>query len=160
MIKAIVAVDDKWGMGKNGTLPWPKNSEDMMHFSSLTKGHIIVMGRKTWDDPCFPGPLPHRENVVVSSNTDLGVTTISGSIMRQIQQIDADSPKDVWLIGGRQILESYIDLVEELHITFIPGDYDCDVVLDDSILDGFELSQAEWSTVTFNQYNKYTRIKP
>ena len=32
MIKAIMAVDDEWGFSKNGTMPWPKNTEDLDRF--------------------------------------------------------------------------------------------------------------------------------
>jgi dihydrofolate reductase len=157
MIKAIMAVDDKWGIGKNGSLPWPKNSEDLKYFSKQTTGHIVVMGRKTWEDPCFPRPLPNRENIVITSKQMDEVETISGSIMRDLQKLDFNSEKDVWLIGGRQVIESYIDLVDEFHLTSIPGDYECDTFLDEEILDGFVLDKVTKSVTSDNTYTVYVR---
>jgi dihydrofolate reductase len=157
MIKAIMAVDDKWGIGKNGSLPWPKNSEDLKYFSKQTTGHIVVMGRKTWEDPCFPGPLPNRENIVITSKQMDEVETISGSIMRDLQTLDFNSEKDVWLIGGRQVIESYIDLVDEFYLTSIPGDYECDTFLEEEILDGFVLDKVTKSVTSDNTYTVYVR---
>ena len=67
-MKAIFAVDANFGIGKNGTLPWPKNKDDFAWFREHTLGKTIVMGRRTWDDPAFPKPLPKRTNVVVTSS--------------------------------------------------------------------------------------------
>jgi dihydrofolate reductase len=60
MINALFAVDQYGGMGFNGTLPWPHNSVDLANFKQLTDTHIVVMGRKTWDDPKMPKPLVGR----------------------------------------------------------------------------------------------------
>ena len=65
MISAIVAVDNNWGIGYNGNL-LEHIPEDLKHFKTITEGHIIIMGRKTWDS--LPKkPLPNRVNVIVSS---------------------------------------------------------------------------------------------
>ena len=69
MINAIFAVDSQGGLGKNGSLPWPKNSEDLRWFKQNTLGHIVVMGGNTWRDPLMPKPLPGRINVVITSQT-------------------------------------------------------------------------------------------
>ena len=66
MIKAIFATDKFGGMGFNGTLPWPHHSEDLSYFREQTKGHIVVMGRNTWDDPKMPKPLKDREVYVAT----------------------------------------------------------------------------------------------
>jgi dihydrofolate reductase len=68
MIAAILASTNTGGIGLNGTLPWPKHSEDLKWFKEHTSNQIVVMGRKTWDDPMMPKPLPNRINCVVSSN--------------------------------------------------------------------------------------------
>jgi dihydrofolate reductase len=44
MINAILACDDKGGIGKNGTLPWPKQSEDLAYFKRMTDAQTVVMG--------------------------------------------------------------------------------------------------------------------
>jgi dihydrofolate reductase len=42
MIKAILACDEEWGIGKDGDLPWPKNSDDLRWFKECTKDQAIV----------------------------------------------------------------------------------------------------------------------
>lgn len=45
----IVAFDNRFGIGRDGRLPWPHNREDMKRFADLTRDSVVVMGRKTWD---------------------------------------------------------------------------------------------------------------
>ena len=65
MIKAILACDEEWGIGKDGDLPWPHNSADLKWFKDNTVNGIVVMGKSTWDS--LPRkPLPKRKNIVVT----------------------------------------------------------------------------------------------
>jgi dihydrofolate reductase len=131
MIKAILATDFKNGIGKNGTLPWIKNKEDLKHFKEKTIHNIVVMGSKTWEDPIFPRPLKDRENYVITSKNSgfSGATIISSNILETIIQLDKNSQKDVWIIGGTKIFELCKDIIEEWHITKFVGNFDCDVFL-------------------------------
>ena len=54
-------------IGVNNTLPWHL-SEDLKHFKSLTTGHTIIMGRKTYES--IGRPLPNRRNIVISRNSN------------------------------------------------------------------------------------------
>jgi dihydrofolate reductase len=67
MINAIFAIDEEGGMGLDGSMPWPKNLKDLNWFKVHTIGHIVVMGRGTWDATDMPSPLPNRTNWVVTS---------------------------------------------------------------------------------------------
>jgi dihydrofolate reductase len=68
MITALFAVDDIGGMGFKGQLSWPHNKDDMTWFKTQTQNEIVVMGRKTWDSPDMPKPLPGRFNVIFTNN--------------------------------------------------------------------------------------------
>ena len=48
-MKAILAADTDWGIGKDGTMPWPHNSDDLAWFKECTIDSTVIMGRKTWD---------------------------------------------------------------------------------------------------------------
>ena len=133
MIKSIFAVDHWGGMGINGTLPWPHHSEDFKYFKEQTEGHIVVMGRKTWDDPKMPKPLPNRKTYVVTNRPLFGydVVTIRGDISERIQKIKEDNPsKTVWIVGGPDILMQTIDLVDEAHLTHFKGQFRVDTQID------------------------------
>lgn len=126
MLKAIFACDDNWGIGKNGNLPWPHNSEDLKWFKQMTNDHTVIMGRKTWDS--LPQkPLPNRTNIVVSGKKVNGVITLSHSEF--IKYLEDSSHKELWLIGGSQLLDSCIHLIDELWLSRINGTFDCDTFL-------------------------------
>ena len=48
-VKAILACDADWGIGKDGNLPWPHNPADLKWFKQSTLNHTVVMGKATWD---------------------------------------------------------------------------------------------------------------
>jgi dihydrofolate reductase len=131
MIKSIFAVDHWGGMGFNGTLPWPHCREDLQHFKARTQGDIIVMGRKTYDDPKMPKPLPDRTTYVVTHRPLKGVFTIQGDIQERVRNIEASYPnKTIWIIGGPEILLATRNLVTEAHVTHFRGQFRSDVQLD------------------------------
>lgn len=132
MIKAIMAVDEEFGIGKDGTLPWPANKEDLKYFKNKTSGHIVVMGSKTWSDPCFPGPLPNRENYVITSKTSGfdGAILLGSNYKQELINIAKNTNKIVWIIGGPSIVENCWDIIEEVYLTRIEGNHNCDTFLD------------------------------
>lgn len=142
MITAIIAVDEAGGMGLQGNLPWPKNKEDMRWFKLTTTGNIVVMGRKTWRSD-MPTPLPNRINVVLSrqfyipdadhvfSEMDTAITFC------QSEYID----KEIYIIGGKDIIIQSKPYLDKIYLTRIPGNYNCDILLDVSnFLSGFKLN--------------------
>lgn len=126
MIKSILAATSMGGIGNRGTLPWPHNKEDLQWFKSHTEGHIVVMGRNTWDDPKMPKPLPNRVNVVVSNTpiTNYQVRRIYGDISAEVLALQQQFPdRDVYIIGGKQIYESTADIVDQVILTRVKGNY-------------------------------------
>ena len=59
----VAAVASNGIIGANGQLPWHL-PEELKHFKSVTLGHPVIMGRRTWES--LKGPLPGRENIVVT----------------------------------------------------------------------------------------------
>src|SRR6056300_500811 len=105
MIRAILACDDNWGIGKDGGLPWPHNPADLKWFKQCTDGGVVVMGRKTWES--LPRkPLPNRENVVITRRDDIEADVVvdMDSALKILPQMNFTN--DVWIIGGAQIVES------------------------------------------------------
>ncbi len=128
-MKAIFAVDARGGIGKDGTLPWPKNKEDFAWFKQHTLGKTVVMGRKTWDDPAFPKPLPNRTNIVITS------TPIDTPGVITVQSInDPAVPADAVIIGGARLIESCADQLDTIYITRFGSDYQCDTFVDTEVL--------------------------
>ena len=125
MIKAILACDEEWGIGKNNDLPWPHNPADLKWFKQTTLNSPVIMGRKTWDSLPFK-PLPKRENMVVSSKK-----VANADVVVDIDTLVKMAPKieHAWIIGGATLIESMIGYIDEIHLSRIKGTYDCDTFL-------------------------------
>jgi len=133
MIRAILACDDTGGVSKDGTLPWPHNSTDLKWFKDNTAGHVVVMGSTTWEDPHMPRPLPNRQNVLVTSRPfeNPGADYyILGDLNESVKNIEGKFPGLItWVIGGPNIIEQTLGIIDEFYISRIPGDYECDTHL-------------------------------
>jgi len=136
LIKAIFAVDLQGGMGRDGTLPWPHDREDMLWFKNATTNHVVVMGSNTWSDAAMPKPLPNRHCAVVT-NQDIKLfpeahDVIAGSmLMPSLEVLELNHPgKDIWIIGGAKLIHSTKHLFRQVYLTLFYENYDCDVIID------------------------------
>ena len=139
MIKAIMAVDEKGGISKGKSMPWPKNSIDLNWFKKNTLNNIVVMGRKTWDDPFMPTPLKSRINILITKKDSSFFPGadyyFSGNINEQIKKIQKKyKKKDVFIIGGSEIINITLEIIEEFYLTRINGNYQCEKFLDLSLI--------------------------
>jgi dihydrofolate reductase len=159
-IKAILACDDKGGVSKDGTLPWPHNSTDLKWFKDNTAGHVVIMGSTTWQDPHMPRPLPKRVNVLATSRPAeyLGADKyISGDLNKSVKRIEEEFPSLItWVIGGPNIVEQTLGVIDEFYISRIPGEYACDTFLPLKKIESlFELTTVIHETgVTFEIWEK------
>jgi dihydrofolate reductase len=160
MIKAILACDDEGGVSKDGTLPWPHNSKDLQWFKDNTAGHVVVMGSTTWEDPHMPRPLPRRTNVLVTTRKEdyPGADGyISGDLNIELKELEATCPGIIiWNIGGPNIIEQSLRVIDEFYISRILGTYDCDTFLPLKKIESlFELDFEEaHDKVTFQIWKK------
>ena len=133
MIKAILACDDYGGVSKKGTLPWPHNSTDLKWFKENTAGHVIVMGSTTWEDPGMPRPLPKRTNVLATTRPAEypgADKYISGELNKSVMRLSEEYPDLItWVIGGPNIIEQTLGVIDEFYLSRIPGAYACDTFL-------------------------------
>jgi dihydrofolate reductase len=134
-VAAIVAMDEGRVIGRDGALPWHL-PEDLAHFKALTSGHVVVMGRKTWESlpPKFR-PLPGRVNIVVSRapqslNLPSG-THAAASIDEALSIAERVSEPEriVWIIGGAEVYKAALPVCDELHLTLVSGTHEGDAQL-------------------------------
>ena len=126
----IVAVDNKWGIGKDNHL-LASLPGDMKYFKEQTMGKVVVMGRKTFES--IPGGkgLPKRTNMVVTSNTNFnaeGVVVVHDEkeLFDEVNKYDAE---DVFLIGGASLYNRYYKICGKLYITKIDADLGADTFI-------------------------------
>ena len=123
MISIIVAIAKNGVIGDKNTLLWHLR-EDMIHFRTITSGHPVVMGRKTYDS--IGRPLPKRTNVVITRDTELQIEgcTMAHSLTEAVETFD--SSEEVFIIGGAQIYNQAMPLADRLYLTIIDKEYEGD----------------------------------
>lgn len=124
-IKAIIALDLEDGLGYKNKLPWPHNSEDMKWFSRQTLNSTVVMGKNTFNS--LGKPLPDRHNMVVSDSmpSTSGIEVVKQDIAKSRIAFQS-KVMPVYIIGGAKLLDSTLDIIDELYISRIQGVYTCD----------------------------------
>jgi dihydrofolate reductase len=117
---AIVAMSRNRAIGLEGRIPWHL-SEDLKFFKRTTLGHVVLMGRKTYDS--IGKPLPGRENWILSRSAE-----ISGvHILRSLEEIPVlPAGKNLYVIGGAELYSALLPRCTEILLTHVnletPGD--------------------------------------
>lgn len=118
MVQIIAAVTQNGGIGKNNRLLCHL-PDDLKRFKELTFGHIIIMGRHTFES--LPGLLPGRHHVVLTGNLAyekkfpaITVCASLGELKKYIQ-----SHADCFIIGGAMVYKECMELAQVLWITEI-----------------------------------------
>lgn len=119
-MNAIVAVDNNWGIGKDGKL-LVTLSGDLRYFKNKTLGKTVIMGRKTLDSLPNGNPLPGRHNIVLTRDKqfekeDCIVFNYISDIVEYIKTIDEN---DVFVIGGGTIYKRFLPFCDTFYITHI-----------------------------------------
>ncbi|MBP9762139.1 dihydrofolate reductase [Patescibacteria group bacterium] len=147
----IAAVSKNGCIGKDGRLPWHL-PEDLARFKQLTLGKIVVMGRKTWESlPSDVQPLPGRTNIVITRQTDYHLPDGVLCYASLNEAIHAHREQDICIIGGGQIYQEAIELVDTLYITEVDQ-----TVLGDTYFP--TIDPETWHLVGKDQHSGFTFV--
>lgn len=122
MIKLIYSTTQNGYIGKDGKLLY-RIPEDMTRFRNLTTDHIVIMGRKTYEDiPLNFRPFKNRINVILSRNEEYyqpGCLVFS-SLKQALENLKTKYlGKDIWIIGGEALFKEGIQYANEIYQTLI-----------------------------------------
>jgi dihydrofolate reductase len=132
-VEGILAVDEKYGLAKNGKIPW-KNRDDITFFKNKTINNVVVMGLKTLLSLPKKEPLKDRHNIVITGDTDK-----YSKLYQQFNNIEfvnatnvvkllySFPDKTIFIIGGSQVYNLLLPYCSTIWLTKITGDYDCDL---------------------------------
>ena len=122
-LSIIVAFDENRLIGKENGLPWHLPA-DLKHFKSITMGHHMIMGRRTFES--IGKPLPGRVSVIVTRQKDYKVEgcVVVNSLDEAVQY--CKNQEEVFIIGGAQIFECAVPLASKLYITKIHHQFEGD----------------------------------
>jgi dihydrofolate reductase len=117
----IFAIAENGVIGKGGKLPW-NYPEDAAFFLATTRGHAVIMGRRTWEERGVA--LPERTNIVVSRSFEAPAGKPEVRVARSLDAALAiawavdDEP---FVIGGVRLFEEAMPRATRLYVTEIPG---------------------------------------
>lgn len=123
IISMIAAMSDNKVIGAHGKLPWDIPA-DLARFRSLTMGHAVLMGRKTFES--IGHPLEGRKNIVLTRS--LG--KIEGcQVVRSLQEgiAAAEGDEEIFICGGEEVFREALPLCQRIYLTVVHGQYQGDV---------------------------------
>ena len=112
----IAAVASNGVIGVAGGLPW-RLSDDLKRFRTLTLGHAVIMGRKTWES--LRGPLPDRQNIVVTSRAGYAAPGAEVATGLDDALARVEMPPPAFCIGGADLYRAALPRASSLHLTEI-----------------------------------------
>lgn len=153
-ISLIIAVAQNNVIGKDNSLIW-RLSTDLKNFKKLTSGHSILMGRKTFDS--IGRALPNRHNIVITRTKDLfyeGCLMAYGlqEAITIAEQLDGND--EIFVIGGANIYEQALPLVEKVYLTKVHAEPEGDAFFDLKLFEGMkELEKTFYKSDEKNEYD-------
>lgn len=152
-MKAIVSVDQNWGIGNKGDLLM-KIPDDMKFFKQMTVGKVVVMGRGTYES--LPGnePLKDRINIVLSTNRDFQddrviICRTLDELLLELKKYPSD---DICVIGGGALFKLMMPYLDELYVTKIMAVFPADTFFDNVDQDDV------WKIVSEGEMKNYQGI--
>lgn len=112
----IVAVSPDRVIGVSNKIPW-HYSADLKRFKTVTTGHTVIMGRRTFES--IGKALPNRRNIVITRAKIPGVECFE-SLEVAISTVQGDA----WIIGGAQLYAEGMRLADRIDVTYVPDHVD------------------------------------
>lgn len=129
----IAAVDNEWGIGKDGELLVSLPEDQKGTFRAFTYGGTVVYGRKTL--ATFPKGklLPGRKNIILSRNPALVIdgATVLHSVDEVLKYEIEHPDESIWIIGGAEIYRAFLPYCDTAVVTHIDHTFSADAYLPD-----------------------------
>ncbi|MEY4615834.1 MAG: hypothetical protein RJB66_794 [Pseudomonadota bacterium] len=130
ILSHITAMAKNRVIGVNNTLPW-NIPEDMKFFRTKTKGHIMIMGRKTFES--LGAPLPGRFHIIITRQANYSYEHSQVKIVRSVEEAVALAktllpqwPEEVFIIGGGEIYKESLSVTNRVYLTIIDREFSGD----------------------------------
>lgn len=136
ILSLIVAAAENGVIGKDGKMPWRLPAESA-YFRQTTLGHPVITGRKNYE--AMGRPLPDRLNIVITSQPDYEVPAgviVVHSLQAALDLSEVKQAREVFIIGGAQIYNEAMPLVDKLYLTDVHAKIEGDTF--------FRYEPADW----------------
>lgn len=159
----IVACSNNRVIGKDGKLPWHL-PEDLKLFKQLTTGHVVIMGRKTYES--IGKPLPNRLCIVVTQqNLDMHPEIRRASSLEEAIDLclalEGPWGHEAFIIGGGQVYAQSLPIVDRIYLSQVPLDIEGDTFYPELDQRQFVVKSQEKidASIPFS-FITYERIRP
>ena len=117
-MKAIAAMAENRVIGNQGRIPWHL-PEDFKWFKQATLGHILVMGRRTYES--IGRPLPGRENWILSRTGFTAPGTRTVTSLEELATLSETETREIWVAGGAEIYALLLPHCSDLYLSLVHG---------------------------------------
>jgi dihydrofolate reductase len=142
MISIIVATAENSVIGKDNQLLW-KLSADLKQFRTLTTGHSVIMGRKTFES--IGRPLPNRTNIVISRQHDLALpegVLQANSLEKAIEIAKTHAGnEEIFIIGGGNVYKQALTITDKIYLTEVKASIEGDAFFP-------KLKSSDWKEIS------------
>ena len=149
----LIAAMTKGGViGKDGKMPW-HIPQDLKIFKELTMDNVVIMGRKTFES--IGKPLPHRENIVISSSvSEIDGCKVFDSVLKAVQYAQTFDKK-IFFIGGAKLYGLVTDIVTHMYISWVKADHNGDTFFPHICFKDWKLEEiADYEEFTLMHYSR------
>jgi len=139
-ITIVAAMAENRVIGKEGAMPWHL-PDDLARFKSITMGHPVIMGRRTFE--AIGRPLPGRLNIVLTRRE--GYAPEGVAVARSLHEaLDlAGSAGEVFICGGGEVYREALPLADRVHLTVVRGPFGGDTTFPELPADFVEMAREE-----------------
>ena len=125
MLSIIVAIAKNNAIGKDNKLLWHL-PEDLKRFKTLTTGHNIIMGRRTFES--LGRVLPNRKHIIFSQNPEFKINDENVEVVHSLLEIQEliEGKEEAFVIGGSMIYNFLMPYVEKMYVTEIKEEFEGD----------------------------------
>lgn len=150
-ISMIAAIGRNRELGRGNKLIW-KIPSDLKRFREITRGHPVIMGRKTYQS--INQLLPGRTNIIITRDPDFKIegAVVVGSLEQAIEKAKTEPGSDeIFIIGGAQIYALAMPYADKLYLTIIDAE--------DSFADAFLPDYFEFKKVLSRESREENGLK-
>ena len=161
-LSLIAAVAENGVIGRDGGLPW-RLSADLKRFKSLTMGHAVIMGRRTWES--IGRPLPGRRMIVVSRQPGYAAAGVEVVGDFEAARTLCAGDAEAFVIGGAEFYCTALPVADRFYLTRVHAEVAGDATFPDVDWSAWRLVKSERNTAdaknefdySFEDYQRATQ---
>lgn len=149
---AIACMAENRVIGKENQLPWHLPA-DLKRFKAITTGHIVLMGRKTYQS--IGKPLPNRTNLIMTRDKNLEIPgcVMAHSIEEISKKAQLNNEKEIFIIGGAEIYQQFLPYLQFIYLTIVHQHLDGDAYF--PLLDMSKWQEIEKTRFKADEHHAY-----